>query len=127
MSNKYKVGDTIYITKDAEVNASAFAPGTRTVVVEADEHAYCVQSEDGTTDWLYYSDIDFERTESGDAENAQYLVYSPDSLKAPSKWYFTHSQARFVARKMAAEHRGTFYVLKATEKYSVGEVTKEVL
>lgn len=52
----------------------------------------------------------------------EFIIWSPDANKAPTKRYFTYKQARYVARKMSVEHTATFYVLRAECKY-VSETT----
>lgn len=54
-----------------------------------------------------------------DPNDGTFIVWGPSSNVAPTKIFYSHKQARKVARRMAEEHNQHFYVMKATHVYEV--------
>jgi len=63
-----------------------------------------------------------------DEEAGQFIIWSPQSDKAPHNVFTRAKHARFVARQMLGKHGDEWYVCKLATKYtSTTEVKKEVL
>jgi hypothetical protein len=126
----FKEGDKVIINTTSSVLPS----GTEVTITEVEPDQYdgdliYYVSTGPRGDWVEAGHVKAatSATSTTSATEGQYLVYSNASSKAPSRWYFTHKQAKYVARKMTVEHGETFYVLRATEKYVPGTVVKEIL
>lgn len=128
-------GDTFRVAEDNSMGKMEAGELVRVIFTEPKEYVgdvrYKVESIDipsRCTEWCDITcDIDWSTINGDEPENAQYLVYCPDTDKVPTKWYFSHKQAKYVARDMVKTHGMAFYVLRATERYTVGAVVKEEL